>query len=389
MATPPSTLHLDLSGTFGVIFWAFVVSTVYVSEICGDFEHLSCDIADVSDYLLSSLEIDSLFGVSVVQGYFYFTHNNDSRNLKIFVACMLTLDFSTTALSSQSLYDYLIVNYGNPEALLYMTKPYIVEYFITAVVTLGSQLFYASRIHIADKRSASYGIPIIIAVLALAAFGTAIGATHEIFHIQRLISGLQEKAMLIIAGINTALAATCDIVATLSMCIFLASQKSEYKQTRRIVSFLLFITINRGVLVAIAQLGFLTAYLGAPSKIYWMPFHLSVSKLHVNTLLAMLNSRLSLRAKTVLTQVRFSKECTFNTAIGQNLPISPSGTKGSLRLSGMAYELGTLSKAEGSLSPTTPESPSSKFTRDDQSIASYGDEHELPSFINNGGSEAV
>ncbi|KAI5117973.1 hypothetical protein M0805_004907 [Coniferiporia weirii] len=355
MASPTPTFSLNLSDTFGVIYWAFVVST-------------------------------ALFGVSVVQGYFYYTHNNDNLNLKIFVACMLALDFTTTALSSQSLYDYLIVNYGNPEALLYMTKPYIMEYLVTAMVTLGSQLFYASRIHIADKRSARYGIPIIIAFLAFAAFGTAIAATYEIFHIQRLISGLQGEAMMVIAGINTSLAAACDILATLSMCIFLASQKSSYKQTRTIVSFLLFITINRGVLVAVAQLGFLTSYLSAPSKIYWMPFHLSISKLHVNTLLAMLNSRLSLRAKTEVTQVRFSKDCSFNTAIGRDLPGSQNGVKNGLRLSAMAYELGNLSKAESSISPTTLASPSSKYTSDDRSVASYGDEHEhehehaLPTF---------
>ncbi|KAH8110522.1 hypothetical protein DFH11DRAFT_773531 [Phellopilus nigrolimitatus] len=356
MATPPvSTLHLDLSGTFGVVFWAFVVSTV-------------------------------LFGVSIVQGYFYFMHNNDKWTLRLFVSCMLTLDFATTALSSQSLHDYLIVNFGNPDALLYMTAPYIIEYFVTGVVTLGSQLFYASRIHIAVKTSRRWGIPVIIVLLALSAFAMAIAATNELFVLGRLISGLEGKAMMTIAGLNTSLAAACDILATLSMCIFLASQKSTYKQTRTIIMFLLFITINRGVLVAIAQIGFLASYLSAPTKIYWMPFHLSVSKLHVNTLLAMLNSRTNLRTRTEVTQVRFSKDCTFNTTVGQHFPRSPTSAKGSLRLSGMAYELGELPKAMNSSSPTTLASPSTKYTGDDRSVMTYGDEHEMPPFNHDGGS---
>ena len=41
------------------------------------------------------------------------------------------------------------------------------------------------------------------------------------------------------------------------------------RRTGDIIHFLLLFTINRGVLVAVAQLGFLSTYLGAPSKIYW------------------------------------------------------------------------------------------------------------------------
>lgn len=99
----------------------------------------------------------------------------------------------------------------------------------------------------------------------------------------------------ILTSFNTGLSALCDILATCSMCIFLASQKSVYKQcvhpsfdqralylkicyrTRTIISFLLFISINRGVLVAIAQLGFMTSYLAAPSKIYCYYFMLNTS----------------------------------------------------------------------------------------------------------------
>ncbi|KAL5512544.1 hypothetical protein ACEPAG_3197 [Sanghuangporus baumii] len=338
-----SPLSVDLSGTFGVIFWAFVVSTV-------------------------------LFGVSVVQGYFYYMHNRDSARLRLFVALMLTLDFTTTALSSQSLHDYLIINFGNPFALLYMTKPYISEYIVTSIVTILSQLFYASRIHlIATNHYVRWVIPVVISLLAFVAFGFAIASTIQIFRTERLISALQNDRMKIFAGLNTGLAALCDIVATIAMCLFLASRKTEYKQTKSIITFLLFITINRGVLVAVAQIGFLTAYVSAPAKIYWMPFHLSVSKLHVNTLLAMLNSRSNLRSRTEVTQVRLSQDCsTFNTQIGRDLPRSPSA-KGSLRLSSMTFPLGSLSKWRNDTSPTTLASPASKFSYDDRGAMTFAD----------------
>jgi len=49
--------------------------------------------------------------------------------------------------------------------------------------------------------------------------------------------------------------------------------------------------INRGVCFTIVQLAYMCVFVGMPSKQIWIPFHLVVSKLYVNTLLAMLNSR--------------------------------------------------------------------------------------------------
>ena len=59
-----------------------------------------------------------------------------------------------------------------------------------------------------------------------------------------------------------------------------------------------------------------------------------------------LNSRQSLRSRTEISQIRVSQDytTTFNTQIGRELPRSPS-SKGSLRLSGLAYQLGNLSRA--------------------------------------------
>lgn len=49
-----------------------------------------------------------------------------------------------------------------------------------------------------------------------------------------------------------------------------------------------------------------------------------------------------------LTQVRFSKDCTFNTVNGRDL-IRQASAKNSLRLSGMAYELGSIALSKVSL----------------------------------------
>ncbi|THH00320.1 hypothetical protein EW145_g7102 [Phellinidium pouzarii] len=107
---------LNVSSTFGVIYWGFVVATV-------------------------------LLGTSIIQGYFFFLGNKISWELKAFVVLLLTLNFATTALSSGYLNYYLIIFFGDPLALLDVTKPYIAEYVVTVFIILLAQLFYAWRIY--------------------------------------------------------------------------------------------------------------------------------------------------------------------------------------------------------------------------------------------------
>ncbi|EJC98236.1 uncharacterized protein FOMMEDRAFT_171173 [Fomitiporia mediterranea MF3/22] len=276
---------MDLSSTFGVIYWGFLVATI-------------------------------LFGISVVQGYFFFVRSNDSWKLRAFVALLLVLDFSTTALSSESLHYYLIINFGNPLALLFMTRPYVAEYVITLAIIFLSQNFYAWRIYAVNRK---IWTPLLIAFLATCALAGGIALTFELFAVDLLIGNLPEKRVMVCLSIATSFAAACDIVSTVAMCYYLASHRSAYKETNNLLRTLLFFTVNRGILAAVAQIGHLALFVAFPSKAYWMPFHLSVSKLHVNTLLAMLNSRATLRARSTATKLEISTD--FMSA-GQDSPDS-------------------------------------------------------------------
>jgi len=256
--------ELDLSVGFGPSYWGFVVSTV-------------------------------LFGTTIAQAYLYYSKSRDRWFLTSLVSALLVLDIVTTVLVAEAVRDYLIVNFGNPAVFLYLSKKMIGVYGITAVVTISSQLFYASRIYIVDRRN--WIIPLIIAFFGVLAFACGIAATVK-SSMNLLSTTLESTEFRILGGMYTLSAALCDILATISLCKFLASHESAYRGTKRVLSQLLFFTINRGVLVSLAQIGFFVTYQIIPSRTYWILFHLAVGKLHLNTLLAMLNSRSTLRART-------------------------------------------------------------------------------------------
>jgi len=170
-----------------------------------------------------------LFGISVVQGYMYYSKSQDTWFLKSFVSVLLALDFVTTVLVAQSVHHYLVVNFGNELAFLFMDSNLMVVYVLTAVVTFASQLFYASRIYIVNKPTGNWIIPLIIVLLGLFGFASAMAATGEIYHLGLLIANLANRRIRIIAGLYTGLAAACDILATISLCYFLASRRSAFK----------------------------------------------------------------------------------------------------------------------------------------------------------------
>ncbi|KAL5522441.1 hypothetical protein ACEPAG_8457 [Sanghuangporus baumii] len=298
---------MDISNTFGVIYWGFIIAT-------------------------------ALFGISVVQGYFFFLGNKDSWKLRSFVGCFdavgfnalrsivwldlilftRLLDLSTTALSSEVLHYYLVVNFGNPLALLYMIKPYVAEYAITLIIIFLSQTFYVWQIYAVNRTA---WIPLLIFLLATCSLGGGIALTVELFKVGLLIENLSDSTIMICLSLATSFAAACDIVSTAAMCYYLTFRRSAYKETNTLLKTLLFLAVNRGVLVAVAQIGHLALFVAFPSRAYWMPFHLSLSKLHVNTLLAMLNSRTTLRARNNATRLEIS---TNFASIGEISPNSPS-----------------------------------------------------------------
>ncbi|KLO09490.1 hypothetical protein SCHPADRAFT_563031 [Schizopora paradoxa] len=259
-----TVLGMDLSSTYGVAFWGFVVSTI-------------------------------LFGCIVVQAYLYFSRSRDTLFLKLFVGVMVLLDGVLTLLTGDAINFVLVKNYGNPIALLYMSDTFIAEFFITWAVITASQLFYASRIYIVDKKH--WYIPATIAFLAICAQASVDVLFANLFQDHRLMVNLGKRKFVILSGVTSSLASVADIIATVAMCYFLASHRSGFRKTNNIIKTLIFYSVNRGVLVVLAQVAILIVFSIDPNQIWWLPPHLCLSKFHVITLLALLNSRSTMRSR--------------------------------------------------------------------------------------------
>ncbi|KAL5522439.1 hypothetical protein ACEPAG_8455 [Sanghuangporus baumii] len=259
-----------------------------------------------------------LLGVTIIQAFIYFKNYDDKAPLKLFVSTLITLDILSSALMAHVILYYMIENYGNNDSLL-SSPPgtFPAEWLATAVVAFLTQIFYASQIYKLRRHSRRCIVPFVAMIFfSLFAFLSNVGeflltlpslsttfdfssclvATILIMVLNYSKAVFSITILKSFTSIGNSFAAASDIIACYALCFFLASHRSDIGRNRiTLVDTLMFYTVNRGILFCVAQLGNMIAYILAPTMLYWVPFHLCLSKLYVNSLLALLNSRNSLR----------------------------------------------------------------------------------------------
>ncbi|KLO13766.1 hypothetical protein SCHPADRAFT_345517 [Schizopora paradoxa] len=261
MASPGTAI--DLSSSYGVAYWGFIVSAV-------------------------------LYGCIIVQGYIYFScYPKDSWLLKSFVATMIILDGGITVLAAESFNYLLIKKYGDASVLLVMNDAILSEYILTWLVVTASQIFYASRVYIVNKKF--WYIPAMIGLLALGSQAAIIVLFVKLFREHRLVENLAKREFVVLSCLTGGMSSAADIISTGAMCYFLASHRTGFRKTKQLIKMLIFYSVNRGVMVTVCQIAILVTFALKPTGLWWLPPHLCLSKFHVITLVALLNARSKMR----------------------------------------------------------------------------------------------
>ncbi|KAJ7579018.1 hypothetical protein C8J56DRAFT_1059256 [Mycena floridula] len=254
---------IDLFDTFGPIYWGFVVSLL-------------------------------LGGMTVVQAYVYFPSSNDRHIVKATAAMMLLLDICSSALVAQSICYYLLPHFGSLLPLNSVTPELSAECLLSTIITLISQLYFVYQLYVVRHLGQLKLSLMLLAFISLFAFlafagGIACVTTMYIFH--HGVLSHRNHVFAIFFGFAKGSGAICDLVATVSMSIFLKSSRTGMDQTNIIIDSLIQFVIQRGVLVTCIQVLLLVTFYALPNSLVWFAFHVNVTKLYANTFFAMLNGR--------------------------------------------------------------------------------------------------
>jgi len=235
-----------------------------------------------------------LYGMTITQTWIYYCHyrNRDPVSLKGFIALLFILDTLHTILCFYSVYWYLVLNFGNVVNLDFNMWAINIQADVNALTGYLVQLFYARRLYIMSK---SIIVPVIIGVLGGICFALGFVFTERTFALQQY-SRYSSLTWVTCVGMgSTALA---DILIALAMCWCLYHKRTGFAKTDSIIMTLISYSVNSGLLTSILAIGMLVSFVALPTRLIWEQFFWLMGKCYVNSFLAMLNSRDSLRERS-------------------------------------------------------------------------------------------
>ncbi|KAJ7496795.1 hypothetical protein FB451DRAFT_203712 [Mycena latifolia] len=237
-----------------------------------------------------------IYGISLLQTYMYYiNYPKDSRWIKGMVALLLTIESAHTWLICHTVYHYSILSYSNPLSL------FDGEWSVYTANSLGVptcfviQIYFARMIYLLAKKKWKLSVLIISVFLIIGQIVMGIYTTVQMFQIWDLpkLSALVYRALVPLYVIRV----VSDILTAVALCLVLydAAAHSIFRGSSKMFKTLIVYAMNRFILttvVVIIQTSFLIA---KPGSIWAMVIEFVTVHLYVNSVLATLNARNSLR----------------------------------------------------------------------------------------------
>ncbi|KAH8806861.1 hypothetical protein DL96DRAFT_1717543 [Flagelloscypha sp. PMI_526] len=252
--------QLPLDDTMGVMFLGTLLSAVFLAR--------------------------RLFKQSTTMFNTLKTSQYGSGSLVFMVVFMDTMHMASISL----VYHYLITHYYDKTALTRLVWSIVVEAIFNGITAGLVQAFYAHRVWLLTAGNKWMVFLILLLIVATAGSGTAwavLGLQMDTYH------DLLKLTPLTIT-INV-LSATTDVLIAGSLIYNLLSSRTGFKQTNTVITKLIVFFINTGLATSVFALGSTIALAIRPDTLVYALFYFCIGRLYVNSLLASLNARKSLR----------------------------------------------------------------------------------------------
>ncbi|KAJ7148773.1 hypothetical protein C8R43DRAFT_1008707 [Mycena crocata] len=235
----------------------------------------------------------SLWGVTCVQTFTFFMNETTDRTAhKTLVALLWVLDTFDTVLNGHILYFYLVTNYLAPQTIIYPVWSVIIHVAATSISNFIVRSAFARRVY----RLSNGNIPGTILIVALSLLDLSCGViiTAKAFHMKTYLE-LDKLSSLMY--LNFAAGTGSDLSVALAMCYLLRGSKTGFRRTDSLISVLMMYTVNTGLIVALDASAGMFTYIFMPHNFIFLGFYLLLSKLYLNSYLAILNARPGLRVQ--------------------------------------------------------------------------------------------
>ncbi|KAJ7166042.1 hypothetical protein C8R46DRAFT_1096944 [Mycena filopes] len=240
-----------------------------------------------------------LYGVGLLQTWLYFHwYPADGWSIKSVVLLVTALETVQVVFFFASSYSRFVDRFGLIQTdLIWQDSLQLLANYLSAFAV---QLYFANRIrqliasNVRSSVAAKLGLALIF-LLALTQLGSGIAQTILTAQLHSFLKLEQTKA---ISTLQCAASLLCDIVITVYLCIVLQNYKGGMASTNSILNTLIINAINRGMLTALASAFTMVLFLATPGTLYFFLSLAMSSKFYMNSMLATLNTRQHVRAKS-------------------------------------------------------------------------------------------
>ncbi|KAG1803011.1 hypothetical protein EV424DRAFT_376106 [Suillus variegatus] len=236
-----------------------------------------------------------LFGVTNVQTFIYFQTHKDTgvTFFKLIVIWLWILDALHLALVVHCVYYYLVTNYANFNALTEIVWSLKLQLIVDVLIVPTVHLSYVYRIWIVSK-GRSRVLPVIIMCIVVVLSG---GVAVPVVLVQYRCRLFQDVVTTEWATYLTLGAVTFDdILIASSLCYLLATSRTGFSSTDSFLTKLLGYIISTGCLTSICSIIAVIACAVMPRNFIFLSIEFLVTKLYVNSFMALMNARYYLQA---------------------------------------------------------------------------------------------
>ncbi|KAK0506642.1 hypothetical protein EDD18DRAFT_38940 [Armillaria luteobubalina] len=229
-----------------------------------------------------------LYGVLLVQFCLYYHQCNDPRGVKIFVWLLFVVETTFAAFSNIAAWNNFGKDWGNTDTLYSIDWSWKPLTPLNGFIALMAQSFYVWRIWILTR---NHWTCIIIECIAVMQCAVAFYLGITVVSRKGIIQDLHSVNPIISLWLLSS--AACDLMITASIVSVLwrARANSKFRSTSKVVTKLIWYTIETGLITSLAVILQLTLWLTSSQYNFHFICFFTVGKLYSNTLLATLNSR--------------------------------------------------------------------------------------------------
>jgi len=237
-----------------------------------------------------------IYGISLLQMYIYYmNYPRDQLWIKAMVAVLVILNSLHTWMTCHTVFHYSILSYSNPLSLIDGEWSVYVANALGVPICSIIQMYFCRMVYLLAPKSWKMPALIIFTLLILAqlGFGILVGAKMFIIWELPLLKTIVHPAIVPLYSIRV----ISDTLTAVALCLVLYDAKSHslFNGSSRLFKTLMVYAMERFILttvVVIVQTGVLIA---KPESIWAMVIDFVTVHLYVNSLLATLNARNTLR----------------------------------------------------------------------------------------------